>query len=233
MIESKKFLSLCARNIKCYFKNKFMFFVSMITPLILLVLYATFLRNVYIDGFKLSIPEGMEVDGRIIEGITGAWLMSSILSVSAVTVAFCSNIVMAEDKMTGAVNDFYVSPVKGTAVSVSYFIANFLVTLLVLTCIMTIGFIYLAAVGWFIPAKDVFLIFIDLIINILFGTLFAAVVESFIKNQGGISAVSTLISSMYGFICGAYMPISQYSPALANILCCLPGTYGGLCAPIL
>ncbi len=198
----------------------------MITPLILLVLFATFLRNVYIDSFKSAFPEGFTAQDRVLEGITGAWLMSSILSVSSVTVAFCSNVVMINDKIEGNLNDFRVSPVKGVTTSIAYFISNFFVTLIVMLCLMLIGHIYLAAVGWYIPVGDVFMILVDIICSVLFGTLLAGVVESFISSQGGLSAVSTLVSSMYGFICGAYMPFSQFSEGLRNVLCCLPGTYG-------
>ncbi|MBD5631901.1 MAG: ABC transporter permease [Clostridia bacterium] len=225
-VECKKLISLVGRNTKCYFKDKFLFFVSMITPLILLVLFATFLRNVYIDSFKSAFPEGFTVNNRVLEGITGAWLMSSILSVSSVTVAFCSNVVMINDKIDGNLNDFRVSPVKGVTISIAYFISNFFVTLIVMLCLMLIGHIYLAAVGWYIPATDALMIIVDIFCCTLFGTLLAGVVESFISSQGGLSAVSTLVSSMYGFICGAYMPFSQFSEGLRNVLCCLPGTYG-------
>lgn len=227
MVEVYKLISLVKRNTKCYFKDKFLFFVSLITPIILLVLFVTFLKNVYIESFKsISQEFGIEIQPRVLNGITGAWLMSSILSVSSVTVAFCSNIIMIDDKINSHVNDFAVSPVKPTTVSLSYFISNFFVTFLVLMCVMLLGHIYLAAVGWYIPVGDAFMIIIDCICSILFGTLLAGIVESFIKSQGGMSAVSTLVSSMYGFICGAYMPLSQFSEGLRNVLCLLPGTYG-------
>ena len=91
---------------------------------------------------------------------------------------------------------------------------------------MLLGHIYLACVGWYISVGDAFMIIVDIFCCTLFGTLLAGVVESFIKNQGGLSAVSTLVSSMYGFICGAYMPIAQYGKGLQNVLSLLPGTYG-------
>ena len=226
MTECKKLISLVKRNTKCYFKDKVTFFMSLITPLILLVLFVTFLRNVYIESFKTALSENnLEINNRIIEGIAGAWLMSSILSVSSVTVAFCSNVIMIEDKINSAVNDFNVSPVNKTTVSIAYFVSNFFVTFIVLMCVMVIGHIYLAAVGWYIEVGDVFMMIVDCICGILFGTLLAGVVESFVTTQGGLSAVATLVSSMYGFICGAYMPISSFSKGLQNFLCMLPGTY--------
>lgn len=51
-------LILIKRNVKLFFKDKGMFFTSLITPAILLVLYGTFLRNVYRDSFVSSMPEG-------------------------------------------------------------------------------------------------------------------------------------------------------------------------------
>lgn len=213
------------RNTKYYFKDKVSFFMSLITPLILLVLYVTFLRNVYIQSFEAAFPEGFTVDERLVNGVAGAWLMSSILSVSAVTVAFCSNLVIVEDKIQSSINDFMVSPVKSTTVSLAYFASNFFVTFIVLMVAMCIGHIYLVTVGWYITAGDFFMIIVDCICGILFGTLLAGIVGNFIKTQGSISAVDTLVSSMYGFICGAYMPISTFSNGLQNVLGLLPGTY--------
>ena len=227
MIECKKMFFLISRNTKCYFKNKFMFFTSLITPLILFVLYVTFLKNVYIGSFKnVSADFGVTIEGRVLNGITGAWLLSSILSVSSFTVAFCSNIIMVEDKMNSTINDFNVSPVKSTTIAFSYFISNFFVTFIVIISIMLVGHIYLAVIGWYISALDAFMIIVDCICGILFGTLLAGIIESFISTQGGISAVSTLVSSMYGFICGAYMPLSQFSEGLRNVLGIWPGIYG-------
>lgn len=227
MIEIKKLWALVQRNIKCYFKDKFLFLVSMITPMILLLLFVTFLRGVYLDSFK-SIFEKFEFvpdNNRVVEGLAGAWLLSSIIAVCSVTVAICSNAVMVSDKIEGSVNDFNVSPVKGVTLTVSYFIANFIVTLIVMLAVAVVGFIYLAAVGWYLTVLDVLMIFVDIICCVLFGTLLAGVIESFISSQGGLSALSALVSAMYGFICGAYMPLSQFAEGMRTAIGILPGTY--------
>ena len=227
MAELKKLWALVRRNIKCYFKDKFLFLVSLITPMILLVLFVTFLRSVYLDSFKSIFAQfGFSPESnRITEGLAGAWLLSSILSVCSVTVAICSNAVMVSDRAEGTANDFYVSPVKGVTLTVSYFISNFIVTLIVMLAVMAVGFIYLAVVGWYLTALDVLMILVDIICCVLFGTLLAGVVESFISSQGALSAISALVSAMYGFICGAYMPLSQFSEGVRNVLGVLPGTY--------
>ena len=53
-------LTLTRRNMKLYFKDKGMFFTSLITPLILLVLYGTFLSNVYEDTFRNALEAGAQ-----------------------------------------------------------------------------------------------------------------------------------------------------------------------------
>lgn len=226
MGEVTKLSMLVTRNTKAYFKDKFLFFTSMLTPLILLILFFAFLKNIYIDSFKAFFPQGIAVDDKILNGIAGAWLLSSVLSVSSVTVAICANMVMVDDKISGAINDFKVSPVKSTTISISYFVSNFFILSLVIFGTLLVGCIYLAIVGWYISVSQFFMILLGCLCNILFGSLLSCIVLTFVNSQGMQSAVATLVSALYGFLCGAYMPISSFAEGLQNFLGLLPGTYG-------
>ena len=116
----KTLTALIKRNTKLFFKDKGMFLTSLITPAILLVLYATFLGNVYRDSFVSNIPEGIKVSEELINGLVGGQLISSILAISCVTVAFCSNFLMVNDKSTGSIRDLRMSPVKPHILSHAY-----------------------------------------------------------------------------------------------------------------
>ena len=62
----KTFKALLNRNIKLFFKDKGLFFTSLITPLILLVLYATFLSNVYRDSIVMQFAEsGVVIEEKV------------------------------------------------------------------------------------------------------------------------------------------------------------------------
>ena len=74
--------------------------------------------------------------------------------------------------------------------------------------------------------SDVLLLSLDVILLVMFGTALSSIINVFLTTQGQISAVGTIVSAGYGFICGAYMPISQFSDLLQKILSFLPGTYG-------
>lgn len=216
---------LVKRNVKLYFKDKLTFFLSLITPLILVVLFLTFLKSVYEDSLLMSLPEGFTISDNILNAFTGSWLFSSIMAVSCVTVAFCSNM-MISDKISKSVNDFYVSPVKRSTVSTGYFISNFITTFLVCFIVLAVSLVYLAIVGWYMTFVDIIMIVINIIICVLFGTLLASFVSLFISSQGGLSAMSTLVSSMYGFVCGAYMPIASFGDGMKIFVGFIPGTYG-------
>ncbi|HBD06397.1 MAG TPA: ABC transporter [Firmicutes bacterium] len=217
---------LVRRNVKLFFKDKIMFFSSMITPIILLVLYVTFLRDIYFQSVKSFVPEGVTLSNKIANGIVGNQLMASLLSVICVTVAFSSNMLMVQDKTSGVRKDFTTSPVKNSTLSLAYFISSLFSTLLICYFAMFACFIYIACIGWYLSFLDVILIIIDVFLLTFFGTTLSSIINVFLKTQGQISAVATIISAGYGFISGAYMPLSQYNSGLRNVLMFLPGTYG-------
>ncbi len=217
---------LTRRNMKLFFKDKGMFFSSLITPVILLVLYSTFLSGIYRDSFESSLPAGFSVDRALINATVGGQLISSLLAVSCVTVAFCSNLLMIQDKTSGAIRDFTVSPVRRPALAIAYFAASALVTLIVNFTALAVSLIYLAATGWFLSVGDVFLLLLDVLLLTLFGTALSSCVNFPLSTNGQASAVGTIVSAGYGFICGAYMPISSFSTGLQRVLSFLPGTYG-------
>ena len=218
--------TLIKRNIKLFFKDKGMFFTALITPVILLVLYATFLGNVYRDSLTAGIPEGIELSKNIIDGLVGSQLISSILAVSCVTVAFCSNFLMVQDKATGIIKDFKTSPAKSSTLSISYYIATLASTLIICLAAAAVCLIYSATVGWYMSLSDILYLLLDIALLALFGTALSSVINFFLSTQGQIDAVGTIVSSGYGFICGAYMPISSFSAGLQRVISFLPGTYG-------
>lgn len=209
---------LIKRNIKLFFKDKGMFFTSLITPAILLVLYVTFLGNVYRDSFTSNLPNSLKLSESIIEGLVGGQLISSILAVSCVTVAFCSNFLMVQDKANGTIRDLRISPVKSATLSLSYYVATLLSTLIICFAATGICLTYVAIVGWYMSLADIFFLFLDILLLILFGTALSSIINFFLSTQGQISAVGTIISAGYGFICGAYMPISSFGEGLQKII---------------
>lgn len=218
--------ALIRRNVKLFFKDKGMFFTSLITPVILLVLYMSFLGNVFRDTFHENLPANIPIPDRLIEGLVGGQLISSILAVSCVTVAFCSNFLMVQDKATGTIKDLRITPVKSSTLAISYYAGTLLCTMLICLVAMAVCLVYVAIVGWYMSLADILLLLLDILLLVLFGTALSSIINFFLSSQGQISAVGSIVSSGYGFICGAYMPISSFSEGLQRVILFLPGTYG-------
>ena len=221
----KTLLILTKRNAKLFFKDKGMFFSSLITPAILLVLYVTFLSNIYRESFVSALPAGFTLSESIIDGVVAGQLASSLLAVCCVTIAFCSNLLMIQDKVTGSVLDLTVTPVKRSVLAMGYFTASAAVTLIVCLITCVICFLYTYSQGWYLSGADIALILLDIFLLTLFGTALSSCLHYFLTTQGQLSAVGTLVSAGYGFICGAYMPMSNFPEGLQKVLSFLPGTY--------
>ena len=222
-----KLYALIRRNTKLYFRDKGMFLTSLITPMILLVLYGTFLGNIYEDSFRSALDAaGTTVSDAVIKGCVGGQLVSSLLAVSCVTVAFCSNLLMVQDKVSGARRDLTIAPLSPSTLALSYYLSTLISSLLICLAATAVCLGYLAIVGWYLSFGDVAAMVLDVILLVLFGTALSSCVILPLSTQGQASAVGTIVSAGYGFVCGAYMPISSFSPGLQKVLSFLPGTYG-------
>ncbi len=222
----KILFNIVRRNLKLFFKDKGMFFSSLITPIILLVLYAAFLAKTYRDSFASALPDGVTIPNSVLNGTVASQLISALLAVSCVTVAFCSNLLMIQDKANGSIRDFTVSPVRRSAVAAGYYIASAASTLIVTISALAVCMIYIANQGWYMTFSDVLLVIIDVVLLTLFGTALSSCVNFFLSTSGQASAVGTIVSAGYGFICGAYMPIASFGEGLQKVLSFMPGTYG-------
>ncbi len=223
----KQTAAFTARNIKIFFRDKGTFISALIAPLVILLLYVLFLDGVLKDTFESNLPQELleTLDSKIINGFVASFEVASILATCGVTVAFVANMAMVDDRLSGARDDLMIAPVNRAVLVLGYYFATAVATLVVCYTALGAGFIYLAVSGWAMTVLDGFALLLDVLLTVLFGTALSSVVCNFLKSRGAVSAVSTIVSTVYGFICGAYYPISQFGKGIADTVMCLPGTY--------
>lgn len=222
--ELKRTMAFVERNIKVFFKDKGSVVSALISPLVILLLYVLFLHGVLKSSFTANV-EGLNIPDKLINGFVASFEISSILAVCGVTVAFIANMSMADDRVSGVRADLDVTSAPQTTFTVGYYLSTFIITLGICYVTLAVGFVYVAICGWYLSVGDVFLLMLDVMLNAAFGTALSSIVCTFIKSKNAINAVSTIVSTVYGFICGAYYPISQFASGIANTVMCLPGTY--------
>lgn len=218
------FWILVRRNMKMYFSDKMAFFTSLISPLVLLVLYLTFLGKMTSDSLLSYFPEGT-FSTKLANSLTGGELVSSLLAVSGVTISFTSNMRMIRDELSGAMDDFLLTPVRKPTLFLSYFVASFLASFLLCLVTAFFGILYLFFQGGYLDAEMMFLLLSEIALLSFFGTSLSSFVNVFVKSERALSAISALVSSAYGFIIGSYVPIHSFSEGLQNVLLFLPSTH--------
>lgn len=224
----KVFWSLVERDIKLFFKDRTFFLVAMVSPMILLLLFVTFLKSIYVGTFEEIFNSfGAVIDAGLTDGAVTVYLFASLLSVSCVTVAFCCNVMSIQDKIHGVENDFKVTPVSRTIVAFSYLMATFLVSVLICLIMFALLMIIALCMGQFyFDATSIIGGIGNIILLSLFGSILSSIVCYFCSTEAQVNVITATVSSCYGFLCGAYMPISQFSNEIGNFISMLPGTYG-------
>ena len=208
-----------------YFSDKLAFFTSLISPLVLLVLYITFLGKMTSDNLISSFPEGA-LSSSLANSLTAGELVSSLIAVSGVTISFTSNMRMVRDEITGQmVDDFLLTPVRKPTLFLSYFLASFFASFLLCFLTASVGIVYLFIQGGYFLFETFLLLLLEIMLLSFFGTSLSSFVNVFLKSESALSALSALVSSAYGFIIGSYVPIHSFSEGLENVLLFLPSTY--------
>ena len=196
----RTFITLVDRNRKLFFRDKGMLLSSLITPIILIHLYATFLAKVYKDSFTANIPAVVDISEKLINGTVAGQLAAALLAVSCVTVTFCVNLTMVQDRALGVRKDFDVSPIRKPMIYLGYFFATVLNSLMVNILALALCLGYIGIMGWYLTVMDVVLLILDLILLVLFGAVLSSIVCYPLKTQGQMSAVGTIVSAGYGFV---------------------------------
>lgn len=149
----KTVIALVNRNRKLFFKDRGMLFSAMITPGILIVLYATFLAKVYKDSFLSATKEWVNISDKLVNGTVAAQLAAALLAVSCVTVTFCVNLTMVQDRANGIRKDFNVSPVSRRTIYLGYFLSTVVNSLMVNGIALVLCLGYIGKMGWYMSAS--------------------------------------------------------------------------------
>ena len=172
----KTTLALIKRNRKLFFRDKGMLISSLITPIILIILYGTFLANIYRDSFLSALPDFFKISDKLVDGTVASQLAAGLLAVSCVTVTFCVNLTMIQDQASGARKDFNVSPVKRPLIYLGYFFSTVLNSLMVNLLALALCLGYIGIMGWYLSVADVLWLILDEILLVLFGSILSSIV---------------------------------------------------------
>ena len=226
-------LTLTKRHLKMIFANHIRMMYTLMVPVVILVIYILFLRDMEITMAENTLSNLYQVStGNLDSGllhqvssIIDSWMMSGLLAISVITISLQTNSLIVEDKEKGINRDFVSSPINKNVLISSYFLYNFIVTSFLSIIVFLICLITIAAYGEFmITFADILLILITLLFSALLSTLITTFICLFINTEGVLASIIA-VSAGAGFLMGAYMPMSMLPKGIQYFCAVFPLTY--------
>ena len=225
------FSKLVQRHLKVLLTNAIRLFYTLLVPIVLLVVYFLFLRELEVStvesellkrGIMTTNPEFISNIKTIID----SWMLSGVIALSSITISLqiCSLIV--EDRTNKVSRDFVASPIKKNILVLSYFVYLFIVTFVLSFIVLIVDFICLLILGEFhLSFLDVLLLILLLLFTTILACLTALLVSSLVKSEPVLASISAIFSTAAGFLIGAYMPLSMLPVGIQYFCLFVPWTY--------
>ena len=222
----KQFLGLTRRNLLVYFKDKQAVIFSLLTSIIVFVLYLLFLRRNYED----AIISGASAFGGIVTRqdvnlLSAGILLAGLMGSSSITVCYSTLTTLVSDRQQKIDYDICATPTKRWQIILSYFTAAFLSAVVMTWLILTFGLIATRMQGdLYLGVKGVLKLYGLTILSSLSATALFLPLMLMFKSTSASGAFFGILSAASGFVIGAYMPISQFSPVVQSFCGIFPGT---------
>ena len=227
------FFQLTRRHLLVFFKNKVRVLYTLLVPVIIFVVYIFFLRGMELDMVERNLPAGLTLTPTLhkyIAAVIDSWMLSGITAISVITVSLQTNNVFVQDKENGVNRDFASSPIHRNILIGSYFLFNFIVTMIICLIFLIVCGIYLACMGEFmLTFANVLTILAVLFYTTVAATLLTVFVASFVKKEATMASIEAIFSTAIGFLIGAYMPFGMLPDKMQwveNVCMFIPGTHG-------
>ena len=196
------------RNLKLYFRDKSAVFFSLLAVIIS--------GNDGMTGYAREIMDN--------------WVMAGTIAAAGITVSLGVLGTVIEDRARKITKDFYVSPMKRSAMTVGYIICAYVVSVFMTMFTFLLSQIYMKWNGGsFLAAER-----IPKLLGVLLITDFAATgmmaffVSLFQSSLQAYSSASTVVGTLVGFIMGIYLPIGMYPSFVQWIIKCFPISHGAV-----
>ena len=226
MAKLRGFLGLTKRNMLVFFTDKGTLFFSMLTPMIILLLYILFLKNSLLSSLK-DTATGLEnlVAAKDMAQFVNGLLLTGISSSALITIPYNVLEIIVRDREDRVDLDMLSTPVKRFEIILSYFCAAVISAFMQAMIVLAVGIGILNMSGdMYLSAADIVKLVGAVFLGTVSSTSVFMVVMMFFKSMGTCGAFMGILSAVSGFVIGAYMPLSQFNKGIQNVCNLVPAT---------
>ncbi|MDR0990009.1 MAG: hypothetical protein LBL92_01385, partial [Propionibacteriaceae bacterium] len=207
-----------------YWRDKAGVFLSFLSVLILVILYALFIFKLNLTGITDAlVDEGITVEPGAVSYFINVWVFAGIVMVSTVTTGLGGLGGYVDDRVSGRFTEFVVTPVSRWQIIVGYYLSALAASFIMSSVVLWGGWgiIYLMegqapnilqilqAWGWAFLCAAGFSA-----LNCMFVT--------FLSTVGAFVTLSTIIGATIGFLAAAYIPEHMMPTGVVNFINVLP-----------
>lgn len=223
----KGFIGLTKRNMLVYFKDIQAVIFSLLTSIIVLVLYILFLKGSFVDSINAAITglETLVAEGDI-DMLANLILLVGIIGSALITVPYNCLSTVVSDREKKIDYDVCATPLKRWQIVLSYFVAAAISAFIMASVILSVGIGVLSMSGkLYIGARRLLMAYGVIFLGAVSATAFFMIVILCFKTTSASGAFFGILSAASGFVIGAFVPISQFSSSVQTVCNIFPASH--------
>ncbi len=212
-------LVMIKRNLKLYFRDKTSVFFSLLSIIIVFVLYLFFLGDSMISNIKNAAG---------VKYLMDSWIMAGVLSITGVTTTLGVLGIMVDDNADKITKDFFTSPMKR-----SYLAGGYALSAVIIGIIMSIfAFAFAEAYivlrgGQLLSVENMLKVFGIIPLSVISSSAMMFFLVSFFQSRRAFSTASIIVGTSIGFLTGIYIPIGDLNSTIQFLIKIFPVSYAG------
>ena len=222
-------LGFIKRNVLLFFKDWQSILFSLLTSIIVLVLYLLFLKGTFVSAIQRAMEQypglASMVPQKDIAMFANLFLLSGILGSAMISVPFSCITVLVKDRANKVDYDILSTPLKRGQIIFAYFVSAVLTSILLNSIILAVGLIGIRMQGnMYLNISQVVKAFSVVALGSISASAIFMIVVLFFKTVSACEAFFGILSAASGFVIGAYIPISQFSNEVQTVCNLFPAS---------
>ena len=222
-------LGFIKRNVLLFFKDWQSILFSLLTSIIVLVLYLLFLKGTFVSAIQSAMEQYPGLASMVlqkdIDMFANLFLLSGILGSAMISVPFSCITVLVKDRANKVDYDILATPMKRGQIIFAYFVSAVLTSILLNSIILAVGLIGIRMQGnMYLNISQVIKAFSIVALGSISASAIFMIVVLFFKTVSACEAFFGILSAASGFVIGAYIPISQFSNEVQTVCNLFPAS---------
>ena len=222
-------LGFIKRNVLLFFKDWQSILFSLLTSIIVLVLYLLFLKGTFVSAIQSAMEQYPGLASMVlqkdIDMFANLFLLSGILGSAMISVPFSCITVLVKDRANKVDYDILSTPLKREQIIFAYFVSAVLTSILLNSIILAVGLIGIRMQGnMYLNISQVIKAFSVVALGSISASAIFMIVVLFFKTVSACEAFFGILSAASGFVIGAYIPISQFSNEVQTVCNLFPAS---------